>query len=300
MSDEREPRPVLHGEIVEGPAVGPAGADATRTRTPTSAKDAVSSVTIVLVGIAVLVGLVMVVCTGGSAGPGQSGVGFGLLVFGLPVILVAVLVIVYRPAPRHRVVSAASGTLLLLVLAGALAASLASVAGLLVRWLDPVDYTGRYGTRVTATLPDVCTNKETDYGAAKGADPDIVCEHATWRRAGETRTGTVIIDFADVDLPTGFGVPDSVEAYVLGDRGYSVRRVGTVNRVAIWGAAPVWWLVGAPVAVLSVLALRWVGWVAEPATGASRLAASAGRRLSRRRPASRRAAPPPSRGSPHT
>jgi hypothetical protein len=267
MADEREPGAdgqVLHGEIVDGPSGG-AAAGASET----SAKDAVSSVTMVLVGIAVIVGFFMVLCSGGSAGPGQSGIGIGLLVVGLPIIVVAIYVIIHRPSRRHRVASAASGAFLLVVLAGALTAVLASIAGQIVRWVDPADYTGRYGTRVTVDLPDVCTNDVTVYGGgAKGADPDIVCERSTWQVAGRTRTGTVIIAFADVDLPTGVSVPESVEAYVIGDKGYSVQRVGEADRVAIWGAARLWWLpAGVAVAVLSLVALRWAGWVVQPPTG---------------------------------
>ena len=53
------------------------------------------------------------------------------------------------------------------------------------------------------------------------------------------------------------------EAYVLGDKGYSVNRVGKVENVAFWGRVPLWWLpIGLLGTLVGILALAKSGWVA--------------------------------------
>jgi hypothetical protein len=214
---------------------------------------------------AVVVGLIMVICTGGSAGPGHSGTGIGLLVFGTPVLAVAGAILAYRPRERRRASTVAFGTLALLVMFASLTAFLAAIAGQVVRWVDPADYFGRYGSKATVTLPDKCQQGVRVYAGsgAKAADADVVCHGSTWRVDGVSHSGTVVIAFEDTDLPTGVAVPDRVEAYVLGDKGYSLHRVGKAEDVGAWGVVPLWWLpVGLVVALSSIVALRKVGWVA--------------------------------------
>ncbi|HTJ37429.1 MAG TPA: hypothetical protein VL738_29730, partial [Dactylosporangium sp.] len=106
-----------------------------------------------------------------------------------------------------------------------------------------------------------CENDTHVYtSGAKGADADIVCERSTWQLDGKQYQGTIILGWDDVDQKTGFGVPESAEAYVIGDKGYSVARVGRVENVGRWGGVPLWWLIGLPVAALGFLLLAKSGW----------------------------------------
>jgi hypothetical protein len=233
-----------------------------------------SSLALLIAAAAVAAGLVMVICSGGSGGPAYSGLGFGLLVFGVPLVAVVGAVLAYRPAERGRVRTLALGTLALLVLYAGMAAMVASVSGQVVRWVDPADHFGRSGTKVIVTLPDKC-DKDVWVrvgSGAKATDPDVVCHGATWQVDGASRTGTVVIGLTDTNLPGGtIGVPDRVEAFVLGDKGYSVNRVGKIEKVAIWGGVPLWWLpAGVVVALAGLVVLAKAGWVApgRPAAGA--------------------------------
>jgi len=58
--------------------------------------------------------------------------------------------------------------------------------------------------------------------------------------------------------------PIRVEAYVIGGRGYSVKRIGTVESVAVWGGVPLWGLFGLPIVLLGVRAMWWLGWRSRP------------------------------------
>lgn len=216
-------------------------------------------------GVAVAVGLIMVICTGGDSGPGHSGIGFGLLTFGIPMVVVIGAALVYTPRDRGRVRRLIVGSVALVVIYASMAAAFASIAGQLVRWIDPADYTGRYGTKVTVALPEKCENDSHVYvgSGATAADSDVVCTGSSWQMDGASRTGTVIIGWNDIDLPQGISVPDKVEAYVLGDKGYSVNRVGKVENVAFWGRVPLWWLpIGLLGTLVGILALAKSGWVA--------------------------------------
>ncbi|MGI5241213.1 hypothetical protein [Dactylosporangium sp. CA-139066] len=266
MDEERFPAGT-GGEVLEGEVVGADGGAAKPTAGAAESIGAgCATVLAVPVVIALIVGLFMVICTGGSAGPGHSGIGIGLLVFGIPVVAVCIAVVLFDPAPGRRRRVALLGFVVLPVVFVALTAGLAGLGGQAVRWIDPADYTGAYGTRVTASLPDKCANDTHVYtSGAKGADADIVCEHATWALGGAQHEGTVVIGWHDVELPTGISVPESVEAYVIGDKGYSVSRVGRVENVARWGGVPLWWLTGLPVAILGFFLLARSGWaVAKP------------------------------------
>jgi hypothetical protein len=251
----------LVGEVFGGPA--PVAAKDS-SKEPASARTTAAGVLLLPIVVALLVGLVMVICTGDKAGPGHSGIGLGLLVFGIPLFVVTVFVLVFQPAPGDLVRAGVLGGVALLILLMSLTAGLAGLAGQAVRWVDPADYTGRFGTRVTAKMPAKCENDvHVSVGGLKGADADVVCDHATWQLDGRQHEGTVVIGWDDINLPVGIAVPDKAEAYVIGDKGYSVARVGRVENVGWWGGAPLWWLVGLPIAVVALLLLKLSGWVAK-------------------------------------
>jgi hypothetical protein len=151
-----------------------------------------------------------------------------------------------------------------LIVAGSVALFLAALLGQGVRWLDAADYHGRYGTRVTVQLPEKCTYDETRYASGiKGIDPDIACDKARWQVGGRPVTGTAVIGGEDVTTAQGFGVPKQVEAFAMGDRAYSVRRVGQVESVAAYGALPPWLvLVAAILALLGLVGLGRARWFA--------------------------------------
>jgi len=238
-----------------------------KPQNPWPAKDAVAGPVTLLGLIASVVGAIMVIFTGPvfrnseHAGPGHIGIGMGLLIFGLPALVAGGVAFVYDPPPKGRVRAVLLGTPLLLVMFVSLVATLAGIASVLVRWEDPADYTGRYGTSVTVTLPSRCEEDVRVLGAgARVGTADIVCDNSTWQLGGATHTGTVVIGDADINLPSGIAVPDSVEAYVLGDKGYSVRRVGLVENVALWGGVSLWWLpIGLAGCVLTYFGLNLLG-----------------------------------------
>ncbi|MFF5175207.1 hypothetical protein ACFY3U_21575 [Micromonospora sp. NPDC000089] len=218
--------------------------------------------------LAVVVGFFMVICTGGEAGPGQSGLGFLLLVLGIAVVVVALLTGVRPKGPRGVVARLLAGAGTLVIFASIVVA-LAAVAGQLVRWTDPADYAGRYGTRVTATLPKRCVGTEVRRPSGlKYEDADVTCEHSTWQLDGVSQQGTLVI--SPEDELSGGTIPESVEAYVLDGEGYSVARVGEAENVGLWGGVPLWWLpVGVLGAVLGVVMLMggWSRPKRDPAAG---------------------------------
>jgi hypothetical protein len=226
----------------------------------------VSGGALAVAALALLTGAVLLLCSGGSAGPGQSGLGLVLLVFGLPLLVAGTFIGVYDPAPADRVRAATRGSMLLLLMTVSLTATLAAVAGLLVRWIDPADTVGRYGTKATVTLQeDACENDTIVHvpSGAKEAAPDVVCSGATWTLHGTTHRGTAILAFEDVYQPDlSYRIPRTVDAYVLGDQVYSARRVGKVENVSAWAGVPLWWLpVGLVVFVVSIVAFAFSGWI---------------------------------------
>jgi len=58
---------------------------------------------------------------------------------------------------------------------------MASIAGQAVRWADPADYTGRWGTRVTADVPDTCEVSSTKSlrSGIEALNPDVVCQNSS-------------------------------------------------------------------------------------------------------------------------
>jgi hypothetical protein len=233
---------------VAGPAA-PAGTSASATPPTTKAKSGMKpgrgwSLIGGLAALGVIIGLVMVVCTNNTR------TGLDLLVFGLATVLAILLASIY--APRQKT-TAATGTVLLLVMWVSLSAALAGLSGLsglIVRLADPADYYTRYGTLATATMPELCRNTVTNMKASA----DYVCDGSTWPVGRITHTGTVVLGRDDLQQPNGaVAVPDTVQAPVIGDMGYSIKRAGTVDPVVVWGRAPTWYLLGfALVAELSL------------------------------------------------
>jgi hypothetical protein len=219
-----------------------------------------------LVTLAVIAGLVMVVCTGGEAGPGGSAVGFALLVVGVPVLAVGQYLLSHLPPAQGRARAVALGASALLVAGVSASGAMASVAGQAVRWADPADYTGRWGTRVTVDLPDSCDVSSTRYlsSGLEALNPDVVCTNSSWKLGGTTHRGTVVLSDDEMPLIETATTPKRVEAYVIGDKGYSVKRIGTVESVAAWGGVPLWGLIGLPVALLCARAMRSLGWRSRP------------------------------------
>lgn len=140
-----------------------------------------------------------------------------------------------------------------LLIAGSVGLFLAAILGLGMRSWDPADYHGWYGTRVQVQLPDTCGYLvQTRRSGAKGADPNIVCEHALWQLAGRAVTGTAVIGWDDVEQPEkAAAVPERVDAFALGDTAYSVKRVGHVRLTGIYAGLPWWLLLLAPLSCLT-------------------------------------------------
>jgi hypothetical protein len=217
--------------------------------------------------IVVIIGVLMVVCTGSKAGPGKSHIGLVILVAAVPLFAVGVLAAQPMPSGRLRMTPASVALLVVVYLSAVV--GLAGVAGQIVRWVDPADYHGRFGARVTAQLTDPCTNATTVHqrSGLEGADADIVCENATWQQGGAQHVGTIVIGWDDTDIysdhPTDTGINwrhptqrDRVDAYVIGDKGYSVARVGKAEPVGLWGGVPLWTLAAVLVAGLAAWGLR--------------------------------------------
>jgi hypothetical protein len=155
------------------------------------------------------------------------------------------------------------GAALMVVAWLSLTAGLAGLTGQIVRWADPADFYGRYGTVVTATMPEQCSNVETTrgVGGAPAAGTDYVCDGSTWQLAGVAHTGTIVLGWGDVDNgDRGVGVPDNAKAYVIGDKGYSVKRVGAVDPVVVWEKVPAWFMLGLPVLLVVVCGMALLHW----------------------------------------
>jgi hypothetical protein len=201
--------------------------------------------------LTVVVGLVIACC-----GKTSTYVGLLIMVVGLPLVVVTVtLAAVWRPGNR------ALGVLLALVALVTLAIGLAALTGQIVRWSDPADYTGRYGTVATATIPDQCTNKVTrrGTGGAGAADADYVCPGSTWTLNGVQHTGPVVLGFDDICPESkGCNLPETAQAYMLGDKGYSVKRVGKIEDVSKWGAFPNVYLLALLVAAAALIGFWWL------------------------------------------
>lgn len=208
-----------------------------------------------LAGVATAVGLVMVLCTAATR------TGLYLLVFGLPVAVASGIAILYQPSGQRE----ATRRVLLVVIWAALTAGLAGAAGQIVRWADAPDYYGRYGNPVTATLPDEC-NRHVRYRSPGGND--WKCRGSTWELDGVKHSGTIVLGKDDIFAGNAARVPDRAEARVIGDKGYSVKRTGSIGGVVIWGRVPAWLLLGLPLFVAALLRLAFLP-TGEPAPAAS-------------------------------
>ena len=112
----------------------------------------------------------------------------------------------------------------------------------------------------TLTRPDRPTDRE---AAAK---PPLALGDRVFRGLA---VGSGAITDADIDGPAGRRPPDSVEAYVLDGKGYSVQRVGKIENVAFWGSIPRWWLLlGLVLATSGFWAMRRAGWTLRPSAEA--------------------------------
>ncbi len=196
-------------------------------------------------GIVAAVGLVLVLCTGATR------IGLYLLVFGLPVAVASGIAILYKPSGQRDT----TRRILLVVIWIALTAGAAGAAGQIVRWGDAPDYYGRYGTLVTASLPDECAN-HVRYRSPGG--DDWKCRGSTWEQDGVKHTGTIVLGKDDILVGNAARVPDRAEARVIGDKGYSVKRTGAIGGVVVWGRVPAWLLLGLPLFVAALLRLAFL------------------------------------------
>jgi hypothetical protein len=212
-----------------------------------------------LLGIGLpILGLLMVLCTGGELAADQTGPGVGVIIVGLTIgIFLAGWVMRGRRTAGRKL---AVGLPAMLVLAVAVGVVLASITGLLVRWQAPASYHARVGTQVTAQLTNGC---EVDMPAriTRGTTIEIECHDATWQADGQDRRGTIIVDGNDM---TQGKAPAEIGAYVIDDSGYSVARTGRRLSIGSWGAAPLWPLLPAlPLAVAAGYLLRRLQWTAD-------------------------------------
>lgn len=257
---EDQGTPTAAGAAPGAPAPGaaspqPGAASPPAKKSDGSAAQGCFSTLGIVAGLAVVVGLVMVLCTNSTR------VGLYLLVFALPVGVVGLLVAAFDTKRRRRGVIV--GAVLLVVAWLSLTAGLAGLTGQIVRWADPADFYGRYGTVVTATMPEQCSNVETTrgVGGAPAAGADYVCDGSSWQLRGGAHTGTIVLGWGDVDNgDRGVGVPDSAKAYVIGDKGYSVKRVGAVDPVVVWEKVPAWFMLGLPVLLVALYGMTLLRW----------------------------------------
>jgi hypothetical protein len=136
------------------------------------------------------------------------------------------------------------------------------LTGQIVKHANPSDFYGRYGTRVTASLPHECSNAVTVHGTTglREASADYVCDGSTWKFAGTSHTGTIVLGWDDVNQnDQSVNIPATADAYVIGDKGYSVKRIGKIDSVVVWEKVPAWLLLGLPAFILGVVGLVLVG-----------------------------------------
>ncbi len=211
---------------------------------------------VIMLGVPVgVVGLIFVLCTNSF-----MATGFGIIIGVLTALVFAIGLGSRDLGPDGRTRRLILGVPALLVLTASVAVSLSTIMGVAVRLIDPADYHGRYGTKVEAHIPDTCHY----YRSTRRIDADITCDDARWELNGTAHSGTIVLGWHDITQPeTSSGLPETVEAYVIGDKGYSVKRIGRVENVAVWGAVPIWplpvALVLAALAAAGLARARWFG-----------------------------------------
>ncbi|GIF95773.1 hypothetical protein [Catellatospora citrea] len=199
----------------------------------------------VLVGALGAAGLVLVLCTNSLAGVGLTMVNIAVpaVAFGY-----ALLDTVPRGARRPRRIGAI--VLALLIAAGATGVSW-GVSGVAMRQFAPADYIGRYGERVQVAVMDADCRHGTIW--RRGPRADFYCEGATWRAGGRDERGRLTLFYQEMEPRSQ---ARQIDAYVLGNEGYSVERVGEVESWAWWAGRPLWLLLGLPVLAAGLLLRR--------------------------------------------
>ncbi|WP_155370071.1 hypothetical protein [Catellatospora vulcania] len=223
---------------------GPAG----RTEKDNTALDVAASSVAglgLLVGALGAAGLVLVLCTNSLAG-----VGLTLVNIAVPAIAFGYALLDAAPRGSARPRRIGAITLAVLIAAGATGLSW-GLSGVAMRQFAPADYIGRYGERVQVTVMDADCRHGTIW--RRGPRADFYCEGATWRAGGRDERGRLTLFYQEMEPRSQ---SRSIDAYVLGNEGYSVERVGEVESWAWWAGRPLWLLLGLPVLALGVLLRR--------------------------------------------
>ncbi|MEU8007113.1 hypothetical protein AB0B66_38630 [Catellatospora sp. NPDC049111] len=198
-----------------------------------------------LVGALGAAGLVLVLCTNSLAG-----VGLTMVNVAVPAIAFGYALLGAAPRGSARPRRIAAITLAVLIAAGATGLSW-GLSGVAMRQFAPADYIGRYGERVQVSVMDADCRHGTIW--RRGPRADFYCEGATWRAAGRDERGRLTLFYQELEPRSQSRL---VDAYVLGNEGYSVERVGEVESWAWWAGRPLWLLLGLPVLALGVLSRR--------------------------------------------
>ncbi len=120
---------------------------------------------------------------------------------------------------------------------------------------DP-GFAKRYGSPVTARLPDSCTWFHSLPAAAAQKD-EVTC-HGSWQIGGATVTGTVHGKYADLGYAIQFGNARTIPAYALGDDAYAQKSSKDLGSIAVLGRFSRWWLLPLPVALAGWGLLNWI------------------------------------------
>ncbi|MEV0457577.1 hypothetical protein [Catellatospora methionotrophica] len=198
-----------------------------------------------LVGALGAAGLVLVLCTNSLAG-------VGLTMVNVAVPAVAFGYALLDAAPRGSRRPRQVGAILLAVVIAAGAAGVGGgLSGIAMRQFAPADHVGRYGERVQVTVMDADCRHGTIW--RRGPRADFYCDGATWRAGGRDERGRLTLFYQEMEPRSQ---SRQVDAYVLGNEGYSVERVGEVESWAWWAGRPLWLLLGLPALVLGLLLRR--------------------------------------------
>lgn len=198
-----------------------------------------------LVGALGAAGLVLVLCTNSLAG-----VGLTMVNIAVPAIAFGYALLDAAPRGSARPRRVAAITVAVLIAAGATGLSW-GLSGVAMRQFAPADHIGRYGERVQVAVQDADCRHGTIW--RRGPRADFYCEGATWRAAGRDERGRLTLFYQELEPRSQSRL---IDAYVLGNEGYSVERVGEVESWAWWAGRPLWLLLGLPVLALGVLLRR--------------------------------------------
>lgn len=143
-------------------------------------------------------------------------------------------------------------TPLAVVAGGCVALIFLSLVGLGVRLLAPAQHYYFEGTRTTAAVSGCDYDGEFRRKRRRGGTsaPELVCATSTWTVGGKEHSGSIVVQ----DVPRGSN--PTVTAFVIGDKGYSLGKVGDPSDVGRYGAVP-WqaglWALGVGVVALILL-----------------------------------------------